>query len=155
MNNIKTVKVINPIYGLNKDSELSRKSNEDNFVYSHEIIGDDYINREYLELDEKYISKADFEVVEWFNKIVTNKQKIALLEEDVLNLTKQLEDSEASLNKFKKRIDAKLAEYRNSVKRLEIEDDFYFSSGHPYSSASKEAATVYANMIELLEKLKA
>jgi len=67
MNNIKTIEVIKPVFGLNVGDTLTRSSAEDNFVHDDKAIGDGYVASKYLSIDkDAKINWDSFQTIEWF-----------------------------------------------------------------------------------------
>lgn len=171
MKNIKTIKVIEPIFNLNVGDTLTRLDENSNFTNVSELAGEGYLVCNSISLDPDVIGGLEsFEVSEYF---VAPKKKITkdyveslekelflakLMYEKALDLLAESEgvgyNQSKELEKITKRIDTKLEEFIAETKKLDKTLANEFLSGERMEWAD-EASTVYYNMIDLLKKLKA
>jgi DNA repair ATPase RecN len=184
MNNIKTVEVLDPIYGLTIGDVLTRENDLDNFSFSTEHIGEDYNLSRSVSLSPNLITKENFTATEWFEekKAVSKKAKVEELEdklesaymnyEELLQsnqeTAKRLEECERALeseerycatleeyvSKIDRRIGEKIDEYETKLSDLKEK----VLDDEFYSGEviewADEAMTVYYNLIDLLKKLR-
>lgn len=153
MSNIKTIEVIKPLTGLEVGDVLTRSSNEYNFELdvetAGEVIGVPYTAQRFISLSESLINIDEFKAIEWFE----DKEEIEN-EDYWKSRFAEITEAEIKLKTILGRIDEKLEEYKaKQAEQVDILEDKYIS-GERVEWAD-EALTVYHNMIDLLEKLKA
>jgi hypothetical protein len=145
MNNIKTVEVTKPIYGLEIGDTATRENNTDTFVFSSERVGNGFTRNNRTEITEDYLLDEYFQVTEWFESKLDYTQK---------SVREELEDTKHRLALIENRICMKKDDYISSLKEVRSEMETQFVSGERIDHLY-EAETVYHNMIDLLEKLVA
>lgn len=152
MNNIKSIEVVNPVYGLNVGDVLTRETSEDSFSFSAEHVGEDYTYSRSISLSPSLITKDDFVAIEWFEQKKTKRQIIEELEQKLTDSIERENSVAAAHDKLLNRIDSKLKEYRLKFEEIStnVENGVYLNESFDWAD---EAMTVYHNMIELLEKL--
>lgn len=145
---------IKPVFGLQKDSVLTRETSKDNFLYESEYAGKDHSFSNKVSLSESLITKDSFVAIEWFeDKPLTNKEQIAKLKENVKNLEDQLARVTSEKSLIQKRIDTKISEFESQYSRVsKLTEDMFHQDDFSWAN---EAMTVYYNMIDLLKKIKA
>ena len=160
MNNIKTVKVISQLTGLEVGDILTRKDNQSPFELLVETCTETYSAKRHIVLSEELLNYDEFKAIEWFtDKPLTNKQKICSLIEELAQgqsryneLVKENEELTSILSKIDKRIQYKRDEFAKKVQELDKELADKLLCGERIEWAD-EALTVYTNMLELLDKI--
>jgi hypothetical protein len=154
MKNVKVVKVISPIYGLEEGDVLSRVNQGDSFSFKAEHIGESFSFSNSLELSEEMVDNENFGVVSYFK---TKKEFIKDLQNKVSKLEAQLSVEEAAGDKFLKmvsRLDSKYDEF--SKKHDELSRDLYLDRLSSEDEADALLAlTVYDNLMDFIRKVKA
>jgi hypothetical protein len=76
MSNIKTIEVIEPIFGLNVGDTLTRLDENSNFTNTSELVGDGYMVSNSVSLVSDIIEGANaFKVIEYFDEPVKEESK--------------------------------------------------------------------------------
>jgi len=145
MNNIKTVEVTKPIYGLEIGDTATRNNNTDTFVFNSERVGNGFTRNNRTEITEDYLLDEYFQVTEWFESKLDYAPK---------SVREEFEDAKDRLYLIENRINLKSIEFINKLKEVRAEMETQFVSGERIDHLY-EAETVYHNMIDLLEKLVA
>ena len=160
MNNIKTIEVVKPVFGLNVGDRLNKDLTDGNFYLAEGCNGEGYSFTRMVSVKSDSVDKENFKVVEWIaEKPLTNKQKICSLIEELAQgqsryneLVKENEELISILSKIDKRIQYKRDEFAKKVQELDKELADKLLCGERIEWAD-EALTVYANMLELLDKI--
>jgi len=167
MNNIKTVKVISQLTGLEVGDILTRKDNQSPFELLVETCTETYSAKRYIVLSEELLNHDEFKAIEWFvEKPLTNRQRIEKLEGQLKDAEEKMEQGQknytavlnenekllALLTKIDKRIQYKRDEFSKKVQELDKELADKILCGERIEWAD-EALTVYVNMLELLDKI--
>lgn len=160
MNNIKTIEVVKPVFGLGVGSQLTRANDALPFEFKSETISDGFASTKSVSISEESVNRDSFKAIEWFaEKPLTNKQKICSLIEELAQgqsryneLVKENEELISILSKIDKRIQYKRDEFAKKVQELDKELADKLLCGERIEWAD-EALTVYANMLELLDKI--
>lgn len=160
MNNIKTIEVVKPVFGLGVGSQLTRANDTLPFEFKSETISDGFTSTKSVSISEESVNRDSFKAIEWFaEKPLTNKQKICSLIEELAQgqsryneLVKENEELISILSKIDKRIQYKRDEFAKKVQELDKELADKLLCGERVEWAD-EALTVYANMLELLDKI--
>ena len=157
MNNIKTIEVIKPVFGLEIGDRLSRVNSGDNFEISSEVITDSYTKKKEVSISESCINKDEFKAVEWLNeKPLTNKEKISKLESEnsiLVDRVKALEEmllNSSSMHmelnkKINKAIDDTQLKYDLAVNE--------FSGQFTYGDLLDVDSTIYLNILKVLKSI--
>jgi len=154
MNNIKTIEVVKPLTGLEAGDVLTRMDNQSNFELDVEEVTESYSVKRHISISQSLLNKEGFKAVEWFNKIKTNREIIADLTAE-LALHKEMKDQTADrLKLITSRIDEKLKEYQSKYSEIDrnFQSNRYFGENVEWAD---EEMTVYHNMIDLLNKIRA
>lgn len=167
MNNIKTIEVVKPVFGLNVGDRLNKDLTDGNFYLAEGCNGEGYSFTRVVSVKSDSVDKENFKVVEWIEpKPLTNRQRIEQLEGQLKDaeenmelgqknytaILKENEEMLALLTKIDKRIQYKRDEYSKKVQELDKELADKLLCGERIEWAD-EALTVYANMLELLDKI--
>ena len=136
MKNIKSVEVIKSLTGLEQGDVLTRKDSNSNFELNVETVTETYSAKRFISLSEELLNKEEFKAIEWFTPKITNKQ------------------ARERLEILETRIETKLAEYKAKFAEIDekLKEDKYLGELIEWAD---EAQTVYHNLIDLLEKIKA
>ena len=99
MSNIKSIITLKPVYGLHKDVVLTRENENDDFLYESQYAGNDHRQYTKVSFSESLLDKEHFSAIEWFNsKPKTNKEKIAELEAENVELKSKIDELESRPN---------------------------------------------------------
>jgi hypothetical protein len=148
MNNIKSLEVIKPAYGLKVGDILSRTSGDSAFSIVVEEVGDGYEYASSVSLSESLINKDHFKAIEWFETRLTNKQIITDLENKVSTLESQIDDADA----VKERLATKLIEFETRYAQLQGELESRVNYGNMIGWNSEEMAVLF-NLIDFIKKM--
>lgn len=175
MSNIKTIEVIEPIFGLNVGDTLTRLDENSNFTNVSELVGDGYLVSNSVSLISDIIEGTNaFKVTEYFKdqeqvicqsececkpKCTTYKDlknELSMykdLYEFSLESNDELHDK---LQKLENRIVTKRKEFEEKLESLSksLSSEIGLISGETLEKLS-EAYAVHYNMIDLLKKLTA
>lgn len=157
MKNIKTLEVISELPGLEVGDTLTRKDSDSDFVLNVETVTEAYTAKRFISLSPSLINKDEFKAIEWFEPVVTNKQKIAVLEAKIKELNSKLEcasSAEVDLAVLRGKMVTKRREFNDKVTKItnRIEKEILTQGQMDYAN---EGLTVLANLIEYTDKLLA
>lgn len=157
MNNIKSVVVLKPVYGLHVDAVLSRENASDNFSYKSEYAGSDHSHKHVVEISESLLDKEYFSAIEWFEpKPLTNKEKIKMLTEErdllgkeVVELEERLQMSDETYYELVSKIKKEIDRFESLYKEYEA-----VAEADIYSNGIDIDLTVFKNILNVLKGLK-
>lgn len=152
MKNVKAIELIEPAFGLQAGSVLTRTSNEAPFSIVFEHVGDNFQTKGETSVSESLINREIARPVEWFEQRKSAKLVISELEADVKMLSEKLELANSTIDKLSSTISNKIAEYTKLMEKIQnqLEDDVMSGEATEWAD---EAATVYYNLITLLKEL--
>jgi hypothetical protein len=169
MSNIKTIEVIEPIFGLNVGDTLTRLDENSNFTNTSELVGDGYMVSNSVSLVSDIIEGANaFKVIEYFDEPVKEESKCKCTTykdlKNELSMYKDLyefslesnDELHDKLQKLENRIVTKRKEFEEKLESLSksLSSEIGLISGETLEKLS-EAYAVHYNMIDLLKKLTA
>jgi dipeptidase len=162
MKNIKTIRLIDSVFGLDAGTLLSRNTPDEPFYCAWEHIADGYTAGGDVSVTEsllRFSSEISYEVVEYFQDKRSAKHVIKELEAKLEEKTKEAEEYKemyykdaSELKKLLTRMNDKRAEFKTKMDETQTQLENDFISGEAVEWAD-EAMTVYYNLIDLIDKL--